>query len=221
MTPQGVGLDQSRVFTCQQSGHCCRDPKLIVTLTHRDMYLLYVAIEQEFQFLLKKIAFYTLEDIWDEKIRERLVLHPIQTSRGLVIPGLRKHSGGECVFYVEPDCGIYQYRPLACRLYPFAFRKSEDSNAPITVWTKNATKTCRGIGRGGLTLDSELHEMGQRYFEEVRKHNDMVKNLNLEATQDIPLTARESVWVSIVYAQAEVKKEREETPSVFHDTVRL
>jgi hypothetical protein len=51
--------------------------------------------------------------------------------------------------------------------------------------------------------------MGERFFEEVRKHNALVEDLNLEAARGKPLTPREAVWVSIIYAQAEFQKQQE------------
>ncbi|MFW9778924.1 MAG: YkgJ family cysteine cluster protein [Candidatus Heimdallarchaeota archaeon] len=210
MTPQWAALSQERIFACQQSGNCCRDPKIIVTLTYRDLYLLYAAEEQDFHSLLKRITFYALEDVSDEKIRERLVLTPIQVTEGQIIPGLRKDSAGDCVFYVRPDCSIYQYRPLACRNYPLTFRKLKGTKALVTAWAKNATKTCPGIGKGVPFSEKAIQEMGEHYFEEVKKHNALVENLNLEAQGGKPLTAREAIWVAIMYAQNELQTQNED-----------
>ncbi|MFW9855359.1 MAG: YkgJ family cysteine cluster protein [Candidatus Thorarchaeota archaeon] len=210
MTPEWVTLGQERIFTCQQSGNCCRDPKLIVTLTYRDLYLLYAAMEQDFHSLLKRITFYTLKDVSDEKIRERLVLRPIQVTKGQIIPGLRKDSVGDCVFYIKPNCSIYPYRPLACRNYPFAFRKIKGTKTLTAVWAKNATKTCPGIGQGSPFSKMTIQEMGEHYFEEVRKHNILVENLNLEAQEGKPLTPREAIWVTIMYAQNEFQTQNED-----------
>jgi hypothetical protein len=87
-------------FFCQQSGNCCCNPNIIVTLTYRDIFQLYMILDTSFEKLLQKISFYTLEESLINIVKKQMVLEPIQTSQGNVIPGLRKYEGGSCVFYV-------------------------------------------------------------------------------------------------------------------------
>ncbi len=192
------------LFTCQQSGNCCCDPKLIVTLTYRDIYRLYTVLSIDFNQLIQKITFYTLDSTPDSELLDKMVLKALQTSEGAVIPGLRKLENGTCVFYHRPNCTIYSDRPLACRNYPFAFIKN---NSEIqVVWVKNALKSCKGIGIGSPTHYEVLIKQGKNYFKEIKIHNELINNLSIEASQGQPLTAREALWIIIIFAENNLKK---------------
>ncbi|MHA1237512.1 MAG: hypothetical protein ACTSQ9_07640, partial [Candidatus Hodarchaeales archaeon] len=53
-------------FQCQQSGHCCCDPNIIVTLTFMDVFDLFLAMDKDFESLLVKLTFYKFEKKIDE-----------------------------------------------------------------------------------------------------------------------------------------------------------
>ncbi|MFX0170765.1 MAG: YkgJ family cysteine cluster protein [Candidatus Hodarchaeota archaeon] len=190
-------------FHCQQSGHCCVNPKIIVTLTYRDIFRLYMIQDYNFEKLLQKISFYTLEESLVNIVREQMVLEPIQTSQGKIIPGLRKLKGGSCIFYNHPNCSIYSNRPLACMNYPFTFIKEKD--AIVSVWAKNALKSCPGIGKGPPISSEKIKRLGERLIEEIQLQNQVVENLNIEALEGRPLTAREALWIFVIYGEKEKK----------------
>ncbi len=190
-------------FACQQSGHCCIDSKIIVTLTFKDLCELFTAVGSDFRILLQKISFYTLDSSTTPLIQKQMVLEPIETSQGRVLPGLRKLGGKFCVFYSHPNCAIYPNRPLACRNYPFTFL--EENKQVFCTWVKNSRKTCPGIGKGFKQSLTDLENLGKQFFKEIQLHNNVVQELNVEALNGRPLTAREALWVLVTYGESKQK----------------
>ena len=186
-------------FECQQSGHCCSDPGILVTLTFHDIYNLYQALDNDFEYLIKKLTFFRLDADLDDEIRERLVLEAVHTVEGEVIPGLKKINGHNCTFYSYPNCTIYQNRPRACRNYPFTFYKKQ--NQTEFIWAKDAEKNCPGIGKGPSINVDKLLNSGHKTLTEIKSHNELIDQLNIEADKGNPLTAREAIWMFIVYGE--------------------
>ena len=186
-------------FQCQQSGHCCCDPNIIVTLTFMDVFDLYLAMDQDFESLLRKLTFYTFEEKINENQRKKLVLPAISTSDGDVIPGIMKTNGVNCVFYLKPNCSIYNNRPLACKNYPYTFLDHE--NERNFSWAKNAEKTCPGISEGKLIDYSYVEKNGKITSDNLNMHTSLTQELNTEAANGKPLTVREIVWIFIVYGE--------------------
>lgn len=184
-------------FECQQSGHCCSNSKIIVTLTYKDLFRLFLLLDKDFRKLLQKISFYTLIQP-DHVLQEQMVLEPIQTSEGDIIPGLRKVNDF-CTFYAHPDCLIYPKRPMSCQSYPLAYIKEEQKI--ICTWVKNSQKTCPGIGKGAILSHRFIHDLGVKYLQEIETHNQVVNELNKEALNGRPLTARGALWVLITYGE--------------------
>ncbi len=194
-------IPQEKRFTCQQSGHCCSSREIVVTVTYRDLFRLYTALESNFQQLLNKISFFRLDKTIPLITRKQMVLTPIKTGQGNVIPGLRKREDNSCILYYPPNCGIYNSRPLACRNYPLAFIKKKKE---ITcVWVKNSLKSCPGIGKGPPLDFNTLKNNGIEHFKEIQTHNHIVADLNVESVHGKPLTARESLWVLLAYGEKE------------------
>jgi len=122
---------------------------------------------------------------------------------GFVIPGLRKNEEGPCIFYHHPDCLIYSNRPLACKNYPIAFLGEDGKISP--VWAKDSLQSCPGIGKGSKIALEEIKKLGKYVLEEIRIHNNVVKNFNIEAAQENPLNARGALWVLVIFGEKEKK----------------
>lgn len=195
-----VSLGEGR-FECQQSGHCCSDPNIIVTLTYSDIFRLFNLLDKDFRILLQKVSFYKLNQP-NQILQEQMVLEPIQTSEGNVIPGLRKLKGF-CAFYSRPNCVIYQDRPMSCRSYPLAYIKRRERIA--CTWVKNSRKTCSGIGKGAVLSQRFIENLGKKFFQEIETHNYIVRELNKEALNGRPLTARGALWILITYGEKKIK----------------
>jgi Fe-S-cluster containining protein len=168
-------------------------------LTFEDVFKLLSGVKTDFDALLKVISFYKIKGNNNQVLQNRMVLSAVKTKEGIIIPGLRKLKNSNCIFYKKPNCKIYSKRPLACRTYPFAFHQSK----PIITWTwaKDAEKTCLGLGKGKNWSETKLKKLGEEALELIRRHNELIKELNLEASDRTPLTAKEILWIFIAYAQ--------------------
>ena len=186
-------------FQCQQSGHCCCSPNIIVTLTFMDVFDIFLALDKDFESLLRKLTFYKLEGNVNEDRRKKLVLPAISSSDGDVIPGIKKINGLDCIFYLKPKCLIYRYRPLACKNYPFTF-SGEDREIKFS-WAKNAEKTCLGIGEGDPIDYSYVERNGKVTSDNLNMHTSLIQELNTESANGKPLTVREIIWIFIVYGE--------------------
>jgi Fe-S-cluster containining protein len=149
--------------------------------------------------MIKKLTFYKIDSSFDEFMRERLVLEAIETKEGNIVPGLRKIGGKNCIFYKQPNCTVYSSRPKACRNYPFAFARKKEHIEVLLA--KDAKRDCIGIGKGPLLPISGLYKQGQNTLREIDLHNDFIEELNIEAGKGNPLSARETIWMFIVYGE--------------------
>ena len=172
-------------------------------MTFRDIFNLYKVLETSFAKILQKISFYTLDESSVNIIRKQMVLEPVLTSQGNIIPGLRKFERGSCVFYQRPNCVIYSNRPLSCQTYPLAFISQEDKILP--VWVKNSPQTCPGIGKGSNLSSTYIKQLREQFFDAIEKHNQVVGELNIESSQGRPLSAREALWILLLYGEKEVE----------------
>lgn len=184
-------------FQCQQSGHCCCDSKIIVTLTFTDVYNLYLAVDKDFESLMKKLAFYKFEKQPKIHQRKKLVLPAISTSDGEVIPGIKKINGLNCTFYNKPNCSIYHNRPLACKNYPFTYLR--EGKRMKFAWAKNAKNNCPGIDEGAIVETSYIKKNGEETANSLKMHTNLIQELNTEASNGNPLSVREVIWMFIVY----------------------
>jgi len=192
-----LSLLGERRFECQQSGHCCSNSNILVTLTYKDLFQLFLLLDKDFRKLLQKISFYKLTQS-NHVLQEQMVLEPIQTSEGDIIPGLRKINDS-CTFYAHPNCLIYPKRPMSCRSYPLAYIKVKQKI--ICTWVKNSQKTCPGIGKGAVLSQRFIQDLGDKYLQEIETHNQVVRELNKEALNGRSLTARGALWVLIAYGE--------------------
>ncbi|MHA1225610.1 MAG: YkgJ family cysteine cluster protein, partial [Candidatus Hodarchaeales archaeon] len=159
-------------FECQQTGHCCCSPTLVVTLTFKDLYRLFLYFSKDFEQLLRHISFYRLRKKPNKQTLKKLVLKPLMTSDGTIIPSLKKYEGGVCTFYNHPICIIYNSRPLACRNYPFTFITEKKSI--LVTWARDAEKTCAGIGKGSFPRKTELENIARSTLELITEHNNII-----------------------------------------------
>lgn len=198
-----IPLDDIK-FTCQQSGKCCCNPNILVTLTYMDLSRLYRLFENDFHQTLRRITFYRFKkkDISPDLLK-KVVLHPIHSSQGYIVPSLKKHENGVCTFYFKPNCSIHSDRPLACKNYPIAFDVKNDQL--YCIWAKNAKSTCAGIGIGNLIPLNDLEKQGRYFLEETEKHNLIISEINHEESKGKPLSAREALWILIAYGEKQRK----------------
>jgi Fe-S-cluster containining protein len=107
-------------FACNGCGECCR--RLRVALTHRDLERLTRASQAPAASL---VAWLAPNDVDPNEERANFVLLP-GGPRLMVLA----HDSGACRFLDhEARCGVYEARPLDCRLYPFVFERDSAQRA--------------------------------------------------------------------------------------------
>lgn len=185
------------LFTCQRTGKCCTHPQIVVTLTHKDLWILFQE-SQGIDDLKSLIQFMVMEQ---EDVLEKLVLSNIKTLNGNGIFILRKNTEHKCIFYDEEAkiCNIHSIRPQACRNFPFAFNEIKDQ---ITVTlVKNATSFCMGIGKGKDYTKKELLSIGKHTLETIKEYNRIVDEINKESYNNKSLSTDDALMTLLLVAQ--------------------
>ena len=152
-------------FQCVKCGHCCTNQKIIVNLTHKDLFRL----EREFNLkgkdLLPFIGFYLVEGDYSE---EKIVFPPIKTTKGNAYLGLKKTNEGYCIF-LEPKskvCLIHENRPQICRTFPFTYNMK---NGWLSWGISEAAKDCIGLGKGKKISKKHLEMQGTQTIKELEE----------------------------------------------------
>ena len=172
-------------FQCQRSGRCCSHPKILITLTCQDLPQI-VAAQGGVQGLLEAVAFAKIDQDGQfskkSDLQEQLVISPINTSDGSVIPVLKKRQGGfECIFYdsTTHTCQIYDKRPLTCQSFPI--RLATFSGRRILTWNTLGATFCPGIGKGPPLSAKVLKAIATKTQSAVDTTNEVIQHINLEA----------------------------------------
>lgn len=87
-------------FTCTHCSRCCRHETGYVFLSQRDLSRLASHLE-----------------LTSEAVAQRYC-HVVHTAFGSRL-SLQEQDNLDCVFWKDGGCGVYDARPLQCRLYPF------------------------------------------------------------------------------------------------------
>ena len=192
-------------FTCQRTGKCCTHPNIVVTLTHDDLWVLFQQV-QNIEDLKKLVQFILLKP---EKQQEKLVLTSIRTTIGEGVFILRKNTDQKCIFYTDEtsSCEIHAARPQACRNFPFSF--SEKKNELAITLVKGANNFCMGIGKGRDYGKEELAIIGNHTLEIFKEYNNIVTEINKEASQEQPLTPQDALMTLVLVAQQKRSKKEQ------------
>ena len=194
------------LFTCQRSGKCCTHPHIVVTLTHIDLWALFEQV-QNIENLQKLIQFIVL-DTEDEQ--KELVLHKIKTTHGLGMFILRKHTDNKCIFFDESKsaCDIHEFRPQACRNFPFAFTE-KDNHIQVSL-VKDAHSFCIGIGKGKDYVKEELEIIGKHTLDVIKEYNETVAEINKEPLKNKALTPQDALLTLLLVAEKYKENKRQE-----------
>ena len=196
-------------FSCQNSGKCCTHPKMVVTLTHEDIYRL-MAHYKDFSVLLTKIQFLVDPDTINETIVEmkqqkgnKKVLNQLKTAEGDGVFILRRIDNNICTFFNTQTrlCTIHDHRPQACRNFPFSFTNSLDTGTITISWVKDAQNFCPGIGSGNLFTKDDLEIIGNSTLHSISVYNQIVDGLNKDFNPKKPMTAQESLIAIYLIAE--------------------
>ncbi len=189
-------------FVCVRCGKCCTDKDTLVNLTYLDILRFKNGLKLDLGEVLNLLGFY----IYDTKItdddKERMVIPPIETEKGLAFVALRKNSLGGCYFYnsKEKKCLIYNLRPMFCRTFPYTFGVLDENTNQIEnnlkiFLTEKGKQYCPGISEESPQINiEEWKNLGQIALKELEKNYKLTKNWNdkVEKEQIIP-TAKKFV----------------------------
>ncbi len=173
-------------FECTRCGNCCTDKDTLVNLTYLDIIRIKKGLKLELKEILNLIGFYIYENKITNDDKEKMVIEPIETEKGLAFIALRKSSLGGCYFYnsTQKKCLIYNLRPMLCRTFPFTFgilneKSNEDKNKIDLFYTEKGKHYCPGISdEAPLISVQKWKNLGQITLEELEKNYKVIKEWN-------------------------------------------
>lgn len=194
-------------FSCKNSGKCCSHPNIVVTVTHEDVLRLMKTVK-DFPSLISRIQFMIDPDSHQKNKlsngkEKKTVFDNLITSSGEGFFILRRIGLNNCSFYDVGGriCTIHQYRPQACRNFPFSFSKLKDSNQIIATWVNTAKGFCPGI-ENGIDYDLEyLRLVGEKTTSVIESYNKIIEELNKETQNNKPITPQEALMTIFLYTE--------------------
>ncbi len=134
-------------FKCKSIGECCSTLKIPVT-------------EHDINRILENgyDIFQIIEDTSPIILPSKTLTG--QTEKVYIMK--RKPFTNECTFFENNRCKIHDYKPFACKIYPFALEVIDDDSLKIIVHTG---KVCKSIKKGTFNDSIEI----------MNKIRDMVK----------------------------------------------
>ncbi|MHA2336052.1 MAG: YkgJ family cysteine cluster protein [Candidatus Hodarchaeales archaeon] len=198
-------------FTCQRSGNCCSHPKMFITLTYHDLIPLLGATKST-KSLIDSVSFLRLEKTITggekEQLLEQLVIRPMKTEEGEVIPVLKKKKeNSECIFYNNSNhsCKIYDNRPLACQLFPIGL--TEINKRKAVSWNTLAKDICPGINKGENISESSLKLLSKKAEEYIKDTNEKIDIINQETNnKGKKITSKEGLLTLLLLSDQFHKK---------------
>jgi Fe-S-cluster containining protein len=173
-------------FSCTKCGNCCTDKDTLVNLTYLDILRIKKGLKLDIEELIDILGFYVFNKEITDEDKDKMVIIPIQTERGLAFVGLRKNSLGECYFYNsnKKKCLIYDLRPKFCRTFPFSFgyidEKIKDNKNKIQIiYTEKGKLYCPGINENAPLINYEdWIKLGKQTLEELNINYNIMKQWN-------------------------------------------
>jgi len=150
-------------FACTNCGACCRGHHIALTLGEavpwlRDDGRLMVLVEA---FLENGFG---VPEVQREHAQRRSARMRCGDTHAYVAITLAAYNPGVCQFLTEDKrCGIYDRRPLVCRIYPFEINphiplRQEFKDCPSEAWEPTAPVICRN----GRVVNDELLRLIER-----------------------------------------------------------
>ena len=123
-------------FQCQACGRCCRGEPGVVWVTRQEQERLAESLGTSLREFARKFV---------RRIGLRV--------------SLREHANGDCALY-DRGCMTYAVRPMQCRTFPFWHVLLR---SPLGFY--EATRNCRGVGKGRLYSREEIERISEGRFE--------------------------------------------------------
>ncbi|HET9957651.1 MAG TPA: YkgJ family cysteine cluster protein [Polyangiaceae bacterium] len=153
-------------FRCTGCGNCCKEP--LLPLTDTDLRSI---LDHTGDAVADVVRFVDRNGIDMDDEPEAFVILP-QGKRVMVL----RHQRGGCRYLDAQDrCGIYDARPLGCRIFPFDPR-FERSGKLRRLKLIQATDCLYELD--GANDPSALYELHQRYVEATRVYHEKVAEWN-------------------------------------------
>jgi Fe-S-cluster containining protein len=131
------------LFTCQRCSVCCRFEPGFVFLSMRDVDVLCEGLG------MGKGGF-------EEKYCREVPIN------GSIRLSLKEKPNLDCIFWEGKGCGVYAYRPLQCRSYPFWY------SALVSRQSWDALKaSCPGVGKGAWHSREDIEGWLRKREEEL------------------------------------------------------
>ena len=127
--------DKGLCFECNKCSNCCRHSGYVF-LSENDIKQIATALNMT-------------QDAFTRKFCKSVI------GSGEVRISFIEQTSGDCVFYSQEikGCGIYNSRPLQCKLYPFW----EHLVTNVSEWNEEK-KTCPGLDCGKRYSKKEIEE---------------------------------------------------------------
>ncbi len=171
-------------FTCTRCGNCCTDKNTLVNLTYLDILRIKNGLDLDINEVLEIIGFFVFDKTLTVEDKQRMVLSPIITEKGLAFIALLKNSLGGCFFYNSTDkkCQIYDLRPMFCRTFPFSVQLIEyyEKEAKIDIfYTEKGKLYCPGIGKEAALIDQHHWiKLSKKTLEDLKKNYNVITEWN-------------------------------------------
>lgn len=171
-------------FECIRCGNCCTDKNTLVSLTYLDILRIKNGLDLDINDVLETIGFFVFDKALTEEDKQRMVLSPIITEKGLAFIALLKNSLGGCFFYNSTDnkCLIYDIRPMFCQTFPFSFRliENDEKEAKIDIfYTEKGKEYCPGIGKEAALIDQHHWiKLSKKALEDLKKNYNVITEWN-------------------------------------------
>lgn len=201
-------------FSCKNSGKCCSHPNIVVTLTHEDIFNLMQACVN-FNELIKRVQFMVDPKAMNEPSSNsqddrgvKTVIQNVKTTSGPGVFILRRVGLNTCTFYNTEShlCSIHDIKPRACKNFPFAFHKEQNSNSISVSWVHTAEGFCPGIGSGEDTKGDHFEKSGRETLNVIDTYNQILENINKEAEEKGALSAQETLMTIYLVTEKYNKK---------------
>lgn len=172
-------------FKCVHCGNCCINPKIIVNLSYRDVLRIKKGLNLNLDELLEIIGFYIFTDKLNKDKKEKMVIPPLKTERGLSYMALIKDKTGACIFYDfdKKRCKIYKLRPNFCRTFPFFFfyyTFKENSQKLNIAITEKGKELCLGLSKDALPINkANWFDLGKEVLEDLKLNAEFINQMNL------------------------------------------
>ena len=161
-------------FECTKCGACCRDDKILVTVTNSDILRIAMILELSSPNMLRALDFYILDESTPTPIGLEKIPYII-TEQGRAYVALKKMENGDCIFLKDNQCMIHSIRPMVCRAFPFVFSRNNNE----LNWGLSSKKAiCPGLGVGERMSEKELISLAEEILEELETFQKFANSWN-------------------------------------------